>query len=144
MEKKEWVLLAISCVEKDYLSPVQLQKTLFLLKENKPSAVGKNFYEFIPYNYGPFSKDIYSDTEFLASEGLIKFTMPIGQRWIGYTLTEKGKQQVKTLQKEANKNDLDYLSKIVKWIKGLSFKQLLSAIYKAYPKYKVNSVFPEL
>jgi len=41
MTRKDWVLLAINCVGEGHLSPAQLQKSLFLLKENKHSAVGR-------------------------------------------------------------------------------------------------------
>lgn len=143
MTRKDWVLLAISCAEKEYLSPVQLQKALFLLKQNKPSAVDKDFYEFIPYNYGPFCQDIYSDTELLASEGLMRFIYATGQRWIGYSLTDKGREYVKTLKQIVSGEDFEYLYKIVEWIRKLTFKQLLSVIYREYPKYKVNSIFSE-
>jgi len=144
MKREDWALLAINSAEEVFLSPVQLQKTLFLLAKKKPSAIGKGFYKFIPYNYGPFCKDIYLDTERLATEGLLRFHKPIGQRWIGYVLTEKGKRYVQTLKNKVKKEDLNYLFLLINWIKKLSFKQLLSIIYKEYPKYRINSVFPEL
>lgn len=141
LNKEEWALVAISYAEEGFLSPAQLQKSLFLLKENKPSAVGKEFYKFKPYNYGPFCKDIYSDTKQLESEGLIKFTRPIGKGWAGYSLTEEGKKRVGELITEAKEEDLKYLSEIVNWVRSISFKQLLTAIYQEYPKYKINSIF---
>lgn len=143
IEKKEWLLLAISFSE-DYLSPAQLQKSLFLLKQKKPGSVSEDFYNFIPYNYGPFCKEIYSDAESLVSEGLVKFGHPVGERWQGYTITEIGKECVKKFENSVSKEDRDYLAEVVTWARSLSFKQLLSAIYKEYPAYKVNSVFPEL
>ena len=76
IEKKEWLLLAISFSE-GYLSPAQLQKSLFLLKQKKKKSVGKGFYNFIPYNYGPFCKEIYSDAESLVSDGVVKFGHPV-------------------------------------------------------------------
>lgn len=141
MERNAWILLALSCVGDEDLSPVQLQKSLFLLKENKPFAVGKRFYDFIPYNYGPFSRDIYIDAEKLIEDGLIRFTRVLGRRWMSYSLTGGGKEYVKGFIDDVSKKDLRYLYEIVSWIRKLTFRQLISVIYSKYPKYKVNSVF---
>ena len=100
MNRKDWALFAISYAGEGHLSPAQLQKSLFLLGENKKSAVRKDFYKFAPYNYGPFCKDIYSDTGSLEADGLIKFSRPIGRSWVGYSLTGEGKKRIKELKKD--------------------------------------------
>ena len=141
MVGRDWILLTIYNTKGEQLSPVQLQKSLFLLRENKPSAIDEDFYSFVPYNYGPFCGEVYSDTEALALEGLITFGRRVGQGWTGYSLTNKGKEYVETLIEGANPEDLKYFSEIVQWVRGLSFKQLLSAIYKAYPHFRTKSVF---
>ena len=64
-------MLAISFAQGKGLSPVQLQKALFLLGKQFPSAVGEEFYNFVAYNYGPFDKSIYWDTEELAQQGYV-------------------------------------------------------------------------
>jgi len=142
MNRKDWLLLIVSLAKDNVLSPAQLQKTLFLFKENKPSSVGADFYEFVPYNYGPFCKDIYSDAQDLINEGLIKHFRPLNETWEGYTITDAGKKQINLLK--IPKDDRQYLQNIVDWIKSLSFRELLSVIYKKYPQYKINSVFQEL
>ena len=141
--RRDWILLAIHYVDGVRLSPVQLQKSLFLLGEKKPSAVGGGFYNFVPYNYGPFCRDIYSDTESLALEGLITFGSYAGQGWKGYSLTDEGREHVEALMGKARPEDLKYFSEVVQWVRKLSFKQLLSAIYEAYPGFKTKSVFAE-
>ena len=62
------------------LDPIQIQKTIFLIEkeciENK--SLTKTF-NFVPYNYGPFDKDIYNDynegplSGFLSSLGLANY-----------------------------------------------------------------------
>jgi hypothetical protein len=60
MKRNDWLLLAVAAAKDDGLDPVQLQKSLFLLSE-KRRDVGTKFHEFEPHNYGPFSKEIYTD-----------------------------------------------------------------------------------
>lgn len=46
-------------------TPVQVQKTMFLMRQEAPALVGSGFYEFEAYNYGPFNAQIYNDLESL-------------------------------------------------------------------------------
>jgi hypothetical protein len=50
------------------LSPIQLMKGLFLIKQELEL---KDFYEFEPYLYGPCSFEVYRDLEILTKERLI-------------------------------------------------------------------------
>jgi len=56
----------------------RLMKLLFLLQFQVDFPVdkileSKSKYEFQPYHYGPFTKDVYNDLEFLENVGLIEF-----------------------------------------------------------------------
>jgi uncharacterized protein YwgA len=144
MENKDWTLFVISCARRGIISPIQLQKSLFLFKQKKPSSSGSNFYKFIPYNYGPFCREIYTDVDRLISEGLVKYARSEGERWLGYTVTDEGKKHLYSFEKQITNEDRKYLSDIVDWVQALSFRQLLRVIYKEYPEYKINSIFPEL
>ncbi len=100
MKPQDWTLLAISAAKGRGLSPIQLQKSLFLLERRlSKEELGEQFYEFVPYNYGPFDVKIYQDAK--------------------------------------------YLDEVVTWILGLSFRDLVRAIYEAYPQFRANSVFQE-
>src|SRR5258707_9223608 len=77
MERPDWTLLATKFANQSGLSPVQLQKALFLLGKEMPKSVGDDYYHFVPHNYGPFAKDIYSDADALAREGLIAITQSV-------------------------------------------------------------------
>lgn len=144
MNNKDWLLLAISFSNGDYISPAQLQKSLFLLREEKPRAVGTAFYKFIPYNYGPFCKDIYSDVDKLIENDLVKFGRPVDEKWQGYSITDNGKKHLSLIEDQFGQENVGYLSNRVAWVRSLTFRQLLSEIYKKYPKYKTNSVFSNL
>jgi hypothetical protein len=142
MQREDWTLVAISSAGGDALTPVQLQKSLFLLGKGLPDEVGDGFYSFSPYNYGPFCGEIYADAEKLASEGFVRIEREVGRTWAEYAPTSAGLKRAEHLRKLAPRAS-GYLKEIVEWTRGLTFEQLVSAIYAAYPDQKVNSIFRE-
>lgn len=143
MERRMWALLAIDAGGDPGLSPVQLQKTLFLLGENCRDDVGDVYYEFVPYDYGPLSMAVYGEAKELASEGLIAIRSAPGRRWSNYHITPEGRSIAETVRAKVDQVAAQYLQVIVDWAKKLTFAELLTAIYKQYPEYKVNSIFRE-
>ena len=141
MKPEEWTLLAINAAKEQGLSPVRLQKALFLLGRHLPSDLGESFYSFTPYNYGPFDSEIYEDARKLAAKGFININQSPGQRWVEYQITASGIQVASQLNQAAPQQVVEYLNTVVSWTLSLSFQQLVGAIYKMYPEFKVNSVF---
>ena len=142
MEKKEWILLVAGCVEEGGLTPVQLQKSLFLIKEMLPDRFeDEEFYDFSPYNFGPFSKEIYQDAESLALEGYIAINRLPDKRLEEYSITAKGLKLASQFKENFEPQVYDYISKVVHWVRSATFTHLLKTIYNKFPKYRVNSVF---
>ena len=55
----------------------RLMKLLFLLDKQQdiPKALGiRNWYDFEPYDFGPFTHEVFNDVEFLRNVGLIQGT----------------------------------------------------------------------
>src|SRR5215218_4144725 len=98
MERKDWNLLVIAAALGQPLSPVQLQKCLFILGRELPNEVGSNYYEFIPYDYGPFAVEVYRDAEQLAAQGLVAIQISSGQKWKQYAATPAGMANAKRLK----------------------------------------------
>jgi hypothetical protein len=140
LKREEWALLAIAAAKGERLQPVQLQKVLFLLGKELPGAVGKDYYHFTPYNYGPFDSQAYADAEALAAEGLVSIERPC--RWAEYAATPAGLRRATELATD-NHPAWAYLQRVVEWARGLSFKALVRAIYAAYPEFRANSVFQD-
>ena len=136
MTKRDWTLLAIAAADGEALTPVQLQKVLFLLGEFKLKG-RSNFYHFIPYNYGPFDPQIYRDAEALEADKLV--AVQTGGRWKQYAATPRGLAVANRLNADADA--MDYLRRVVRWACSLTFQELVSAIYARFPEYRVNSVF---
>jgi uncharacterized protein len=141
MDKKNLILVAISLAEDGYLSPAQIQKSMFLLGKKIPSVIEEDFYKFVPYNYGPFCREIYDDIDELENQGLVKFIRPLGQKWHDYSITKQGRDCIEGIGKSGDKKDINYFSKLISWVKSVSFKELLMAIYREYPEYKEKSIF---
>lgn len=141
LNREDWLKMVLWAANGKPLSPVQLQKTLFLLGKTAPHVVGDEYYEFIPYNYGPFDADIYADAEQLQWQGLVSIDAPAGQRWKSYSLTQTGAEKAEVLAGTLPVEAKDYLAKLVQWVLRLDFRTLLQYIYSKYPTYRANSVF---
>jgi uncharacterized protein YwgA len=140
MDRKDWTLLAISAGDQP-LTPVQLQKTLFVLGRKREEEVGEDYYDFIAYDYGPFSKDIYSDAEHLAQKGAVSISRTGRRR--RFNLTNAGRERARRVRDEAPDEAVEYLEKFVGWAQDQTFADLLNAVYNAYPRYAKNSVFDQ-
>lgn len=144
MKREDWLLLVLTSAEGDSLSPVQLQKSLFLLGQLMPKKVGKNYYNFKPYHYGPFDPAIYSDAESPAMSDLVTIERIPGRGWASYSATPAGLQKGKKLEKQVReKNVLNNLKTVVTWTRKLSFQELVRTIYHYFPAFRKNSVFQD-
>ena len=142
MDRKDWTMLVIAAADSAPLQPVQLQKALFLLGENfSRKVLGKNYYKFSAYDYGPFSSEIYEDAEALQSENLISITRSPISRYKLYSTTEAGTEHAAQLRAALPSNAQEYVSSVVKFVQSMSFRELVLTIYKHYPKMRANSVF---
>ena len=140
MERMDWLLITIGASGSRGLTPVRLQKSLFLLAQTLPKKERNKFYRFIPYNYGPFCVDIYRDAQFLEQSGLVEIRRASG-RWPDYYLTPQGQTRAQELRAGGPRKRLEYIDRVVEAVLSLSFPELVKAIYQAYPQFKKNSVF---
>jgi len=101
--------------------------------------VGKDFYHFTPYNYGPFDKQVYLDADALAERGLVSIKTP--SRWREFAASPEGLNAAAAIQQGAPVDAAIYLRRIVAWARDLTFQQLVRSIYARYPEFKANSVF---
>ncbi len=142
MTRKDWPLLVIAAAQGKPVSPVQLQKALFLIGQTLPPAQVQTqvFYDFAPYDYGPFDGTVYSDAQQLEREGLVAINFP-PFRNREYVATSTGLERAAALRANLAPNVTHYLDEVVQWVRSLSFSDLVRAIYAKYPAMKANSVF---
>ena len=139
MTKKEIILAVLAPAKGSRHTPVQVQKLLFIIDKEIPALVNGPHFNFQPYNYGPFDKAVYDELMELASEGYVE-TIP-ENTWLSYRLTQTGQEEGDRLLGSLQADAQEYIGKASQFIRSLSFSQLVSAIYKAYPEMQVNSVF---
>jgi hypothetical protein len=123
-------------------TPVQVQKLLFLLEENIPEDLGGPHYRFEPYHYGPFDKGVYQALDSLARKGLVEIVTGSGN-WRDYRLTPEGQARGQMILERLEPRASDYIRRVSEFVRKLSFSELVSAVYKAYPKMRARSVFQD-
>lgn len=143
MTPSDWLLLAVDLADPKPVQPVQLQKILFLLdrKLRPEQKQVDRIYAFAPYDYGPFDSKVYTDAEALAANGLIAISQPMGQTFKVYRVSDSGRECARDIARRIDAPVLTFAESVVKWAQGLTFNQLVSAIYRDYPEMKEHSVF---
>jgi hypothetical protein len=142
MTPKDWTLLVLAAAGKP-MSPVQLQKSLFLLSRNISSErLGPHYYDFEAYDYGPFCQRVYADAQALEREGHVVITAQ-ESRYRQYAATPSGMELAGALRRRVGESSSAYLDEAVRWVLARTFNELVKAIYRSYPEMKVNSVFQD-
>lgn len=139
MDRKQIILAGLATGNGASFSPVQVQKLFFLIDRNIPAIINGPLFNFQPYNYGPFDKAVYDTLEGLAAEGLVEIISQF--TWKNYKLTDRGQETGENLLGELPEPARTYISELSSFVRSLPFSQLVSAIYKAYPEMRANSVF---
>ncbi|NJR76268.1 MAG: DUF488 domain-containing protein [Scytonema sp. CRU_2_7] len=114
-------------------STLQVMKWAFLLSHETSSHGGKNFYQFIPYRYGPYSFTLNQETDSLIRNGFL----------------EKGKNNcwsLTDLGKKLNVNLPTNVAQDIHYVAteygNLSSQELLDLVYDKYSWFTVNSDLP--
>ena len=139
--RQELVLAAMAPAKRRSHSPVQVQKLFFLIDRNIPQLVHGPLFAFTPYNYGPFDRVVYEELDKLAAEGAVEVIPEY--TWKNYSLTAEGQAEGERVLAGLPPKAQEYLAAANGFVRSLSFTQLVSSIYKAYPDMRVNSVFQE-
>lgn len=119
--------------------PVQVQKLFFLIDREVPQRVGGPFFDFAPYDYGPFDSAVYDELDRMKSSGIV-FIDTTG-RYRRYSLTDDGFQKGSATLHRLPADIQTFFTGLTAWVRKLDFQQLVAAIYNKYPDMKVNSIF---
>jgi uncharacterized protein len=144
MRRADWLLLLLALSDSsEPLDPVRLQKGMFLMaQENRPAPEER--YEFVAYDYGPFSVEIYGDLDALSDAGLLERLQTPGYTWARYRSTATGiaaAQQLVDQMDDGQRARARYLQELKQGVLRMSFRSLLEYVYSRYPEYGENSVF---
>jgi uncharacterized protein YwgA len=123
------------------LDPIRLQKGMFLFAMDEGTNPAET-YQFVPYNYGPMSAQIYRDLELLSKEDLVEAAPVDGQSWARYSATEKGLAAARDLLgQEPSQAAAQRLYEIKVDVSSHSFQEVLEDVYDRYPEFASKSVF---
>ena len=139
-ERKYWVLLVLDAANGKPLTPVQLQKSIFLVGK-KLEIPEKYYYAFKPYDYGPFCVDVYRDAELLEVDSLITIGYASNLKWKIYSITFTGTDMANKMKASLKENEAQKIKEIVDQVLQQDFRELVKGIYKEFPEFSVNSVF---
>jgi len=139
MDRNDFVLAVFATSDGAIHTPVQVQKLFFLIDKKTSEEVGGPYFDFSPYDYGPFDIEVYNEISRLS----LKEDMEIvtNQRFKKYKLTTQGQKKGEEILNSLDEITVEYIKKLSEFVRSLSFAELVSTIYKAYPEMKVNSVF---
>ena len=135
MERRDWLLLAIGY---GMLEPVQVQKLMFMFAQKEDTLPADEGYDFVPYDWGPCSFNIYKDIDDLIENGGVERVKSSGG-WSRYVLTDEGRECLTQLIASADEHLLNRLSHWREWVKERAFRKLLIDVYQEYPEYAVAS-----
>ncbi len=161
------------------LGAIRLEKMMFLFNEEiapRLKEIGLDsdmLPEFISYNFGPFSKDVYEQIELFKGIGFLQVTdlkakeelieaddweeMPYDKgvsnsgfqinddkRYYKYQMLKLGEEYVKSkIIEDITDAQLDILLQFKRKITSLSPKQILRYVYTKYPQYTNNSLIKD-
>jgi uncharacterized protein YwgA len=137
LTKKDWILLILREAPMDR---IHIMKTLFLIWHRNHRNL-PNYFEFVPYLYGPCSFDAYSVLKNLQRSGFIAQPPHPMSQWVNYYLTEKGKKETKEFSEKAPPETLRIIKEVANEISKLNFYELLRKVYKEAPDFASNSMF---
>lgn len=120
--REDWALLAIAATRG--LTPVQLQRTLYLLGQRFPKLSASGFYEFRPIGAGDFSEQIYRDAEALSEKGLVTIGESEREGTREYRVTPAGAERARLLERQLRSPVLHELRTVVAWARTRSVEQL--------------------
>lgn len=139
----------------------RLEKLLFLAtKEANVAAQVSEPFEFISYDYGPYSREVYEAVELLEEAGLLREEAVTGGQPIDdieeaaataseragverhFYLTEDGSEVAKLLQKR-NPDLVTALAAIKDKYASLPLRRLIRYVYTAHPEYTQRSLIKD-
>ena len=150
MHRKMLPMALLDACEGDEIEGrTRLQKLVFLmeqeLEEDPEASLDSSDYNFIPYDYGPFSKKLYDDLDSLEDSQLIEVEeedMEDGKVKYNYRLTDQGRKWVKDQQADSSAESAQSLAKtLAEKYDEMVLSDLIDEVYAEYPEYAKNSVW---
>lgn len=117
----------------------RLQKLLFLMQDELKNRGYKAKFAFRPYLYGPYSRELYTDIEWLRMNKLIEVKTDFSEE-VGivtdFIITEEGKQRlIVAMDSEISKNIDEIAKGVIEKYSQMSVTQLVEFVHKKFSDY---------
>jgi uncharacterized protein len=109
-----------------------------LLDKKIPDHVGGPHFDFQPYDYGPFDKNVYGELEKLARSRLTEVEHHPNLGWNGYRLAPGGLQRGNAALRSMPPEVGNYVKELSHWVRSLRFAELITAVYKEFPEMSLD------
>lgn len=124
--RRGWLLLVLSMSGKGGLSPVQLQRSLFLVAQKREEQVGSGVYEFEEAGGSALmSPTLYEDIDALVAAAHIEKEWMPDLSASMFRLSDTGWAWSEDLRRKVKKNALAGLEDAVAWVKEQSYLELM-------------------
>jgi len=134
MLRRQRTILKVLSTADGTLSATQLQKYMFLLREETFLCHDLTFYEFLPYRFGPYSFAAQREIETLTAYGYIKSAES------SLRITALGLSEASQIETDTARAVLAVVSRCGK----KSLQTLLKDVYARYPWFACNSELVDL
>lgn len=115
------------------VSRLALTKWAFLLAREMPSGGGSSFYDFLPYQYGPFSFTLFREADKLVRDGYLR-EAKIGQRDAWETVPDVA-ADTGSLPRPVRSD----AERVVERFADTADSDLIDHVYEHFPWYTANS-----
>lgn len=132
-KQREVILFTFKCMSYIY-GKTFIQKLFYVFKRQ---IEGLDLFDYYPYNYGPFSKELNQAVNDLIEEGMIEEKRS-GDYFI-YGITEKGLKTSPT-QKNLNDKEQKAIKQVCEHVKDFKPRDMLDYVYRKYPDTTINSL----
>jgi hypothetical protein len=154
-----WAPTRSSRLDKQVPGITRLEKLLFLLdREADAQKYVDAPFTFRPYDFGPYSKEVYEAVEVLEAAGLVDEDLVYSGDGVDtieshiagiqdepegaerrFRLTEAGEDVAQLLARQAPQELIDKLSEIKNRYGGLPLRNLIHYVYSRYPAFAERS-----
>ena len=129
--KQDWLLLFLY---HEPLDTIRLSKAIFLLW-NRTGRKLKNYFEFTPCIYGPYSIDIYAELENLEKEHLICKNIVPTTEHTPYYLTTLGFSKIPSIQDATDKHVARMIRDITHEVSSKKYSDIQRIICREAPDF---------
>ena len=99
-------------------------------------------FNFIPYHYGPYDKQVYLELSNLSLSGKIDIRLNKKNGYRLYKLSQSIIPEArKSLEETFGDTEITNIRKLNDFVISKGFNELISSIYEKFPEMEENSIF---